>query len=217
MDFDQMLETWRAQNAAPPYDVNRDALRQALQAEEARVRRRLRTLRRGLWFFWIFGTGMAVWAGFWIAITITNGWPAIYAIASGASVGIFAFGVGALWVSRGRQAELERNFGNTLLEEVRRSLALIDYQRSFSGRWILFIVGAASIIVGTGLFSWTVSSSQDIPDSSFRGWAVFTVLFVGLIVWGSYKERDGRRKTNLKLETRQRHLRELLAALGGHE
>src|SRR5688572_14473417 len=23
---------------------------------------------------WILGTGMAVWAGFWIAITITNGW-----------------------------------------------------------------------------------------------------------------------------------------------
>ena len=33
MDFDQMLESWRAQNTAPPYDANRDALRQALQAE----------------------------------------------------------------------------------------------------------------------------------------------------------------------------------------
>ena len=79
MDFDQMLETWRAQNTAPPYGANRDALRQALQSEEARVRGELRLRRRTLWFLWIFETGMAVWAGFWIAITITNGWSAIYA------------------------------------------------------------------------------------------------------------------------------------------
>ena len=73
MNFDQMLETCLAQNTAPPYDVNRDALRQALQTEEARARRSLRFRRRVVWFYWILGTGMAVWAGFWIAITITNG------------------------------------------------------------------------------------------------------------------------------------------------
>ena len=58
MDFDQMLETWRAQSTAPPFDVNRDALRQALQTEGARVRRGLRIRRRGLWFVWLLGTGM---------------------------------------------------------------------------------------------------------------------------------------------------------------
>ena len=159
MDFDQMLETWRAQNTAPPYDVNRDALRQALEAEEARVRRELRSQRRGLWFCWIFGTGMAVWAGFWIAITITNGWPAIYAIAAGVSLGMFALAAGALWVSRGR--EPERNFGNTLQEEVRRSLALVDYQLSITRRWIISMLGTGSLVVGVGLFSWTLARSQD--------------------------------------------------------
>jgi hypothetical protein len=93
MDFDQMLETWQAQT---PYDVNRDALRQALDAEEIRVRRERRMHRRALWFMWIVGTGMAVWAGFWIAITITNGWLVIYAIASGVSLVVFALGVGVL-------------------------------------------------------------------------------------------------------------------------
>jgi hypothetical protein len=85
-----MLETWRAQTPVPPHDVNRDALRQALQTEEARVRRLHRTRRRVLWFLWIFGTDMAVWAGFWIAISITNGWPATYAIAAGVSFGMFS-------------------------------------------------------------------------------------------------------------------------------
>ena len=123
MDFDQMLETWRAQTTAPPYDVNREVLRQTLQTEEARIRRVMRTWRRGLWLYGILGTGMAVWAGFWIAITITNGWPAIYAIAAAVSLGMFALAAGASWVGRGR--EPERDFANTLQGEVRRSLALV--------------------------------------------------------------------------------------------
>jgi hypothetical protein len=215
VDFDQMLETWRAQNTAPPYDVNRDALRQALQTDEARVRGEMRTRRRGLWFSWIVGIAMAVWAAFWIAITITNGWPAIYAIASGVSVVLFALAAGALWMSRGR--EPERNFGNTLEEEVRRSLALVDYQLSVTRRWILPMLGTASLLVGARLFNWTVNRSQDIPDvSSGVGW-FWTVLFVGLIAWGSYKARDERRQTKAKLELRQRRLRELLASLEARE
>ena len=212
MDFDQMLEAWRAQNTTPPLDVNRDALRQALQAEDARGRRERRLLRRGLWVAWIFGTGMAIWAGFWIAITIANGWPAIYAISSGVSLGIFAFGAGALWVSRGR--EPEPNFRNTLEGEVRRSLALIDYQQSVTRRWILPILGTVCLVVGTGLFSWTTTKSQDIPDaSSGVGWFWFSAFFVAFLVWVFYKTRDERRQAKAKLEIRQRHLRELLAAL----
>jgi len=146
MDFDQMLETWRAQNTAPPYDVNRIALRQALQSEEARVRGELRSRRRGLWFVWIFYTGLVVWAGLWIAITITNGWPTIYAIAAGVSFGIFAFGVGATWVSRGPRREPPRNFGNTLQEEVRRNLALVDHELSFAKHSIIHVLGAVSLV-----------------------------------------------------------------------
>ena len=218
MDFNQMLETWQAQNTAPPYDVNRDALQHALQTEHARVQRLDRFRRRGLWFLWIFGTGMAVWAGFWIAITITNGWPAIYAIAAGLSFVIFALGVGAFWMSRGRLAEPDRNFGNTLKAEVRRSLALVDYQLSVTRRWIFSMLGTASFVVGAGLFSWTVIKSQNIPvSSSGVGWFWFTVVFVVLPVWASYKERDEMRKEKPQLEFRQRRLRELLAALEAHE
>ena len=213
MDFDQMLETWRAQSTAPPYDVNRDVLRQALETEQARVRGEVRTHRRAHWFLWMFGTGMAVWAGFWIAITITNGWPAIYAIAACVSLGMFALAAGASWVSRGR--EPEQYFGNTLQEEVKRSLALVDDQLSITSRWIMPMLGMASLIVGAGLFSWTIVRSQDIPISSFGGWALF--LLVVLSVAASYQERDEMRKAKLKLETRQRRLRELLAALEARE
>jgi|GEM_PF-3369638 len=215
MDFDEMLDTWRAQDTAPPYGVNRDAFRQALEIEEAKVRKELRSRRRGLWFFWIFGTGMAVWAAVWIAITITNGWSVIYVITSGMSIGLFALGVGVLWVSRGR--EPGRNFGNTLQEEVRRSLALVDYQLSLTRYWII-LLGVGCVVVGTLLFSWTTNSSQDIPDSSSGvGWFWFVVVFAVLIGRGFYKERDKMREAKAKLELRQRHLRELLAALDAPE
>ena len=81
---------------------------------------------------------------------------------------MFALGVGALWVSRGR--EPERNFGNTLQEEVRRSLALVDYQLSVTRRWILPMLGTVSIVAGAMLFSWTITRSQDISDASSGGW-----------------------------------------------
>ena len=216
MDFDQMLETWRAQTTAPPYDVNREVLRQTLQTEEARIRRVMRTWRRGRWLYGILGTGMAVWAGFWIAITITNGWPAIYAIAAAVSLGMFALAAGASWVSRGR--EPEGDFENTLEEELRRSLALVDYQLSVTRRWIISMLGTASLMIGVGLFSWTLGRSQDIPDSSSGvGWFWYAVVFVVLAVWASYKARNEMREAKPKLETRQRRLRELLATHGGRE
>jgi len=211
MDFDQMLETWRTQDAAPPYEVNHDVLRQALEAEDARVRRLHRFHRRTLWFCWIFGTGMAVFAGFWIAITITNGWPAIYVITSAASVGLFALGGVTMWMGRGPRAEPGRNFGNTLQDEVRRSLALVDYQLSIARHWINHMLAAGSLFAGSLLFSWTINSSQNIPDPSPGHW--WAVLIVVFFLWASFKDRKEMDKTKPKLQTRQRRLRELLAAL----
>jgi hypothetical protein len=217
MDFDQMLETWRSQNTAPPYDVNRDALRQALQTEVASGRRALRRGRRAFWVGWIVGTGLAVFAGFWIAITITNGWPAKYAIAAGVSFGMFALGGGAMWMVRGRQAEPQRNFGKTLEDEVRRSLALIDDQLSAIRRWTLSMLGWASIAVGTGVFSWTMNESQGIPESNPHGWFWYTFVLSVFFVWVTYRGHVVMRKLKAKLEVRQRRLRELLAALEARE
>jgi len=211
MDFDQILEAWQAQKTAPPYGLNHDALRQALRAEEAQSQRMQRHRRRLMWFMWMFGTGMAIWAGFWIAITIANGWPVVYAVASGASLGLFALGAGALWAGRGR--EPEQKFANSLEEEVRRSLARVDDQLAMTKRLFLFVLGAASIVVGAKLFAWTTVRSQDILVSSDGSWW-WTALVAAVFVWVAFKVRNGMRNARPTLELRQRHLRELLAALG---
>ena len=215
MDFDQLLEAWHTQDAAPPYEVNHDVLRQALQAEETRVLRLQRFHRRSVWFLWIFGTGMAVFAGFWIAITISNGWPAIYVITSAVSVGLFALAGITMWLIRGPRAEPARSFGGTLQDEVRRSLALVDYQLAHDSHWVYDMLAAVSLLAGSLLFSWTINRSQNIPDSSSGHLPV--VVVVVFFVWASFKGRKAKRKAEPKLVTRQRHLRELLAALEARE
>lgn len=216
MNFDEMLETWRIQNTAPSFDVNLDALRQTLQIEEARVQKDLRTDRRALWIAGAIGTCLTVFAGFWIAVTITNGWPTIYLVTSGVSFGMFALGVGAMWKSRVPRAEPGRNFGNTLREEVRRSLALVDQQLSLTRHLVIIVLGAAFIFFGALLFNWTLNDSQGIDDSTSNGWGTPVLLLV-LFLWGFNKTRKEMREEKPKLELRKRRLRDLLAALDERE
>jgi UDP-N-acetylmuramyl pentapeptide phosphotransferase/UDP-N-acetylglucosamine-1-phosphate transferase len=211
VDFDEMFEAWRAQNTAPPYDVNRDALRQAIQDEETRVRGEMRTHRGSLWFGGIVAIGMAIFAGFWIAISIANGWSAIYVMTSALSFGLFAVGTGGLWVLRRAHTQPERNFGNTLEEDLRRTLALVDYQLSLFRHQGIPFLAVICILAGSWLFSWTVRRSQDVPDSSHGPW--WTILLIAFFAWAFRKGRDDMRETKSKLELRQRHLRELLTAL----
>ena len=213
MDIDEVLEAWQTQETVPPYDLNHAALGQALRAEEARSQRIQRHRRRVVWFMWIFGVGMAVWSAFWIAITITNGWPIVYALASGASLGLFALGVGALWASHGR--EPGQKFANSLEEEVRRCLARVDDQLAMSRRLVLLLLGMASIVVGAKLFAWTTVRSQDIPVSSGGWW--WTALVAAAVVWATFRARDAMRTAKPTLELRQRRLRDLLASLGSRE
>jgi hypothetical protein len=127
---------------------------------------------------------------------------------------MFALAAGASCVGR----EPQRNFANTLQAEVSRSLALIDYQLSVTRRWIIPMLGAASFVAGAGLFSWTLVRSQEMTNGpSGVGWFWYAVVLGVLGMRASYKELDAMRKATPKLELRQRHLRELLAALDASE
>jgi uncharacterized membrane protein YfcA len=211
MDFDEVLETWRTQDAAPLYGVNRDALQQALQSEEASVRR---ARRRDMWMVCIAGGGTAVLGGLWVAISISNSWPAIYTVAAGVGFGMVAIWVGAYCMSRWRQAKSERDFGNTLQEEVRRTLSRVDAEISRFGHWSAALLQIAPLMVGALLIMWSVGRSQsDGPDDSFGGWWIYLmVAFVTI-----YSVRKGHRYAKQKLQPRQRRLRELLAALDARE
>ena len=205
MDFDQMLATWRTQDAAPLYGVNQAALRQALQTEESAVRRKR---RRDMWIICVGLGGTAVIGGFWIAISITNGWPAIYTVAAAVGFATGALYVGAYGISRWREAQHERNFGGTLQEEVRRGLWRVDLELSRFGNWTSASLQIAPILLSAMLISWAMSGSQGhVPWSSYVVGACAMVYLV----------RYARRYARQKLEPRQRRLRELLDALDARE
>jgi hypothetical protein len=215
MDFDQMLATWRTQQDAAAYSVNEDALRQMLQAEEAKVQRELRTRRRGLWVTWIVGTGLAVFAAFWIAICIANGWPGVYVFTSALSFAVFAFGIVAMWRIRGRPLDPKPEFGNTMQHEVRRNLALVEHQLSLTRYWPLSFLGAVAFVAGAFLFSWTLNRSQQIAASHTGLW--WQILIGIYLVWALNGSRAAMRRLKPKLQARQRQLQEVLAALDGRE
>jgi membrane protein implicated in regulation of membrane protease activity len=211
MDFDQMLEIWRAQDAAPLYGVNRDALRHALQTEDARVRR---VQRRDMWIVCLGGVGTAVLGAFWVAICISKGWPAIYTVAAGVGFAMVALWLGAYCVSRWRQAKSERNFGNTLQGEVRRTLSRIDIEILRFGHWTAATLQIAPIVVGAMLISWSVGRSQSVGHDDPSGGRLMYLIVALFMV---YVVRRARRNVKQKLEPRQRRLRELLSALDARE
>ncbi len=219
MDFDQMLETWRAQNTAPPYDVNRDALRQALQNRRGQgpasaahppprtlVRLDLRNRHGGL--------------GRILDRDHDYQRLACHLRHRSRRERRHVCARGRRDVGGPRAAgEPERNFGNTLQEEVRRSLALVDYQLSVTRRWIISMLGAASIS------GWHAAVHLDRKQEPGHPRFIVPRRTAGLVcgrarslgVWASYKARDAMRKARPKLELRQRRLRELLAALDARE
>lgn len=137
MDFDEMLEAWRAQDKVPLYGVRSDLLRLEVPREQADL---LRELRQNTWgVYWAsLGTGIAmlVVAFKLLSVSISRGFsPTIWDyLVLGIGTGTILSSVGAYWVSRKREALYEDGFGNSLQEQIRRSLSKVEYQLSRHGR-----------------------------------------------------------------------------------
>lgn len=209
MNFDQMMDSWRSQDEAPLYGVNRDLLQLVLRHEQAHIRRELRNEQ---WIAYAVGIGAALFGTFWIWQTIVREDPIVYTAAAGLGAGAFALWAGAFWLSRRRQALRERGFGNSLQEEIRRNLSLVDYQLSRAGRWSAALLWAAPVMVGSVLLYVLLATINDNTDFWYD--AGMIALVVVSIVWGA---RDTSRKISQELEPRRQKLRELLAKLDGGE
>jgi hypothetical protein len=210
MDFDQMMESWRTQDDKPLYGVNGDLLRLVLQNEQAKIRR---TMRVGKWITYIVGPGMALFAAFWLWVAILKHAPAIQIIAAAVGAATLAFWVVAFWMSRRRQARRERSFGNSLQEEVRRNLSLVEYQIS-NGRWGAALLWTAPVMIGSTLIYWL--SFQINTGSGFSWWTHFWIIFS--MVWSmAFTAYAADREVKRKLEPRRERLSDLLETLNASE
>jgi hypothetical protein len=207
MDFNQMIDAWRAQDEAPLYGVNRDLLQLVLQNEQASLRREL---RREQWVTWTVGVGMAAWTAFWLWILIYMRGPVLQIGVAALGTGVLALWVGGSSLSRRRQARRERSFGNTLQEEVRRNLSLVEYQLSRFGAWRAAMLWSAPVMVGSGLLFWLMIEVNLDPGESRweHAWMILVLVWAGVFL-----PRTSSRAVTKKLEPRRQRLRELLATL----
>lgn len=205
MNFDQMIETWRSQDEPPLHGVNKDLLGLVIQKEHDEMRRQARL---EYWTNIIVGSGMAGLAGgvlWWFLNFRGVGGGALLATVGIAS---FALWVAALSVSLRRQKMHERGFGNTLQDEVRRNLSLVDYQLSRIGRWSTLMLWSAPIIVGSALITWLIA---DINDNTSIWFDVGVVAFIVVSIGSTNYETS--RKATKELEPRRLRLSELLRML----
>ena len=152
MNFDQMIETWRAQDRVPLYGVNRELLRLGVPREQTDLQR---GLGREVWGVYWGGLGTSIaWLSVVFALLFAGiSWGDITAsvwdyVALGIGIGTMLLSAVAYSVSRKRQALYSRGFGNSLQEEIRRNLSRVDYQLSRYGRLARFLMYAPMGVAG---------------------------------------------------------------------
>lgn len=202
MDFDEMMDAWKLQDERPLYGVNRDLLRLVVQSEQAELRR---TQHLETWTTYIAGGVMAAGAGavLWWFLHFRE--PGVGALAAVLSAGAFALWVVAMWLSQRRQAQRERGFGNTLQEEVRRTMSAVEYQLSMVGRWTSLMLWSAPVIVGASILYWLIAEIND--NTSFFFDAAMIAFIMLSTIWTNVETSRRRRRDLLP---RQRRLNELL-------
>jgi hypothetical protein len=210
MNYDEMLEVWRAQDETPPYRVNPGLLQVVVWQEQAALRRQL-----GLgWFvpcmLWVTASAMlAVVVGFlFVLISIGQLTPTMWDyLATGIAIGMMLLWPVAFLASYKRQPPHERGFGNSLQEEIQRNLAWVDYKLSRYGQLATWLLNYAPFVVTLLLFFWV---GARMSDNSFGSLFIFISVWPALLPMflsgGYYKKRL------LALRRRLTELLELLDA-----
>jgi hypothetical protein len=208
MNLDQMLEAWRSQNETPLYGVNRDLLQLIIQHEQRDLRRGLRGAK------WLaYGVSALLLAFFAIFFaSIDNARTAWDYAAAGIAIGATLLFAGAFSVSHKRQVLRERGFGNSLQEEIRRNLSVIDYLLSRSRRKAQLLNGSPMVIVGI-LIGWLIIRADDGPS----GWYIAGALFLFNVVIWLFSPVWTSRLAEKQLLPYRRRLSELLELLNSSE
>ncbi len=208
MDFDEMLEVWRAQDKVPLYGVKSDLLRLEVPREQASLRREL---RRNTWgVYWAsLGTGTAflVVAFKLLSVAISRGFnPTVWDyVVLGIGTGTILSSVVAYWVSRRREALYESGFGNSLQEQIRRSLSKVEYQLSRHGR-LASLLMCAPISVAMILCFWAAGR---ISGKS-SGWFLSASFLFSIVPWFVLWDIWFKKQLLLKYRRRFSELLELL-------
>lgn len=208
MNSQQMMETWKAQDQAPLYDLNLYLLRSVMEQDEGRLRRAQRFEQL---MVYAASAGLMMFLAVCLYDFIRKGW--VWNVA-GAALGITVLvaGAAALWLGHRKQARRERGFGASVSDEIRRGLSLIDYELSRRGRVERVLLAVAPVTLAGCLMIWLAAGLNEKPF----GWseaAIIPVLIATTVSSAVY----GSRKARLTLEPRRQRLAGLLQSLNAAE
>ena len=145
MNFDELMAVWRTQDAAPLHGLNETLLRLALRQNEAK-RQKWRRIER--WIIYVLSAGvvagLALFLANMILLTIyrddmngLTGWDLVLPVVGAAAALICAR---AVYVGHRAQARREQRFGESLRDQLCRSIAQLDYQATTLHRTLLLVL-----------------------------------------------------------------------------
>ena len=145
MNLDELMSVWRSQDAAPLHGLNETQLWLALRQDEAK-RQKWRRLER--WIIYVLSAGVVAGLALFLANMILlmiyrddmnglTGWDLVLPV-----VGAAAALIGARAVSVGHRAQKLRkqSFGESLRDQLNRSIAQVDYQATTFHRTLMLVL-----------------------------------------------------------------------------
>ena len=213
MNLDELTAVWKSQDAAPLHDVNKTLLHLALRQDEAKQQKWRRIER---WIIYVMSVGFV--AGMALCLI-----KPIYRYAAGGVTGWdFALPmVGAaaallsgraMYVRHRAQALREQRFGESLRDQLHRSIAQLDYQATTLHRTLVLVV---VLLTGIGPIALLLAISRlnekSLSDDGYMiVWLSLTCVYG--VATGIWSLRQQRRDVVLP---QKRRLEALLRELDG--
>jgi hypothetical protein len=183
MNLDELMTVWRSQDAAPLHDVNKTLLHLALRQDEAKLQKQR---RRDRWILYIFSAGVVVGMAIFLNMMIyfrghrpekvVTGWDLVLPIV-GAIVALIS--VRAMYVNHRAQSRREQSFGESLRDQLRRSIAQLDHEVTNARRTSVLVIVLMGGIAPAAilLLGWRVNDKSISDD----GYMLVTLII--LCVW----------------------------------
>jgi len=141
MNVDVLMEVWRSQDAAPLHDVNKTLLHLALRQDDAK-RQKWRRIER--WIIYAMSAGFVAGMVLCLVKPIyryhadgVSGWDFAVPIVGAAAALLSGR---AMYVRHRAQALREERFGESLRDQLNRSIAQLDYQATTLHRTFMLVL-----------------------------------------------------------------------------
>ncbi len=183
MNLDELITVWRSQDSAPLHDVNQTLLQLALRQEDEKLRKQR---RRDRWILYFFSAGVIAGMAIFLALMVharqtrpkteITGWDLLLP-AIGALVGLIS--VRAVYGNHRAQSRREQSFGQSLREQLLRSIAQLEHEVTNARRTSLLVMvlmgGIAPAIIL--LLGWRING-KSVSDDGY-----LLVSLIALCVW----------------------------------